>query len=77
VTLNDPMFDECSRALSKKLSSWSDTSPDIIIDKAFVLCLSRLPDEEEKKKFIELFKKDGWYSVATVLLNLDESLTRE
>ena len=61
----------------KKLSSWSDTSPDIIIDKAFVLCLSRLPDEEEKKKFIELFKKDGWYSVATVLLNLDESLTRE
>ena len=77
VTLNDPMFDECSRALSKKLSSWSDTSPDIIIDKAFMLCLSRLPDEEEKKKFIELFKKDGWYSVATVLLNLDESLTRE
>ena len=31
----------------------------------------------EKKKFLELLNKDGWYSVATVLLNLDETLTRE
>ena len=77
VTLNDPMFDECSRAFSKKLSSFSDISSEGIIDKAFMLCLSRLPDKHEKKKFLELLNKDGWYSVATVLLNLDETLTRE
>ena len=77
VTLNDPMFDECSRAFSKKLSSWSHLSSDETIDKAFMFCLSRLPNKDEKKKFLELLNKDGWYSVATVLLNLDETLTRE
>jgi len=52
-------------------------SSDETIDKAFMLCLSRLPNKHEKKKFLELLNKDGWYSVATVLLNLDETLTRE
>jgi len=77
VTLNDPMFDECSRALAEKLSVYGKGKINEGLDHVFMKCLGRIPDKEERIKFQELVKNDGWYSVCVVLLNLDEALTRE
>ena len=77
VTLNDPMFDECSRAFAKKISDFPNLSVSEKIKQAFLICLGRTPAKEELEKFRNLLNVDGWYSVAAVLLNLDEALTRE
>ena len=47
---------------------------------AFRTSLSRDPDAEELKRFLGYAQSGGddpWLSLATVLLNLDETLTRE
>jgi hypothetical protein len=77
VTLNDPMFDECPKTLSKKLSGFGKGKTDEGLDYAFMKCLGRIPNNEERTRFQKLLKSDGWYSVCVVLLNLDEALTRE
>ncbi len=77
ITLNDPMFDECSKALSERLSGFGKGKTDEGLDYAFMKCLGRIPNNEERTKFQDLLKSDGWYSVCVVLLNLDEALTRE
>ena len=77
MTLNDPMFDECSRALAEKLNVYGKGKINEGLDHVFMKCLGRIPDKEERIKFQELVKNDGWYSVCVVLLNLDEALTRE
>jgi len=77
VTLNDPMFDECSKALSERLSGFGKDKTDEGLDYAFMKCLGRIPNNEERTRFQDLLKSDGWYSVCVVLLNLDEALTRE
>lgn len=77
VTLNDPMFDECSRALSNRLADIGENEGDQGLQRVFMLCLGRGPDQEELTRFRVLLKSDGWYAVTVVLLNLDEALTRE
>ena len=77
VTLNDPMFDECSRVIAENLSVYGKGKINEGLDHAFMECLGRIPNNEERIKFQALVKNDGWYSVCVVLLNLDEALTRE
>jgi hypothetical protein len=55
------------------------------IDHAFRLCLSRRPALEERERLLDLLKKElavanestAWTTVSRVLLNLDETITRE
>ena len=50
------------------------------LDFAFKQCLGRLPDRREREQFKHFVATGGntaWLSIATVLLNLDETLTRE
>ena len=79
VTLNDPVFHECAQAFAQRIMA-SDPDTGNRLDFAFQQCLSRLPDRREREQF-HRFVADGgntaWLSVATVLLNLDETLTRE
>ncbi len=81
VTLNDPIFHECAQALARRITrSHPEAGPRL--EFAFRHCLSRPPDEEERKMFLSFAAREGgnkepWVSVATVLLNLDETLTRE
>ena len=81
VTLNDPIFHECAQALARRITR-SHPEPGPRLEFAFRHCLSRPPDEEERKMFLSFAAREGgnkepWVSVATVLLNLDETLTRE
>lgn len=70
--LNDDAFYECAQALAKRLEHRDNP-----IDYAFALCLSRQPSADERKRLNDLLKETDWPTVARVLLNLDETITRE
>ena len=81
VTLNDPIFHECARYFADRIIS-SHSGKHQRLEYAFQTCLSRPPDAEERKMFLTFLAEEGegadrWVSVAAILLNLDETLTRE
>ena len=112
VSLNEPMFVECSQALAAKVLREGGDSEDARLDYACERVLSRRPNDVERAELLGLLRKqrqrfaDGWLNpsqVATgqatppadlppgmtptqlaawtvlsrVLLNLDETITRE
>lgn len=83
--LNDPAFTEFAEGLGRRLSNTTGSDTDRI-QTGFVLCLGRSPKDHELKTLSQLLaterqsglsSTDTWISVARVLLNLDETITRE
>jgi hypothetical protein len=112
VTLNEPLFLECARALALKTLECGGASDEDRLEYAFRRATSRQPDEKETamlltllNKQVERFSPDGakpwdlaasdaanppplpegvspaqaaaWTAVSRVILNLDESITKE
>ncbi|MDG1148806.1 MAG: DUF1553 domain-containing protein [Akkermansiaceae bacterium] len=82
VTLNAPVFVESAEGLAKRLLGEAP-NPKEGLDLAFRLCLGRLPDADEREKFLSFLESHSgpsdlakWQSLSTVLLNLDETITR-
>ena len=82
VTLNAPVFVESAEGLAKRLLS-EPGDQKARLDLAFRLCLGRRPAPAEQIKFLGFLeshpaksKDAAWVSVATILLNLDETITR-
>jgi hypothetical protein len=86
VTLNDPIFVETARALAQRILTEVPQDDVARLDRSFQLCLGRRPDEQERERFLNFLAEQrtryandlpaAWTGVATVLLNLDETLTR-
>ena len=82
VTLNAPVFVESAEGLAKRLVGEASDSKKRL-NLAFRLCLGRLPDADEHEKFLSFLENHSassdfakWQSLSTVLLNLDETITR-
>ena len=82
VTLNAPVFVQSAEGLAKRLLGEAP-DPKERLDLAFRLCLGRLPDADEREKFLSFLESHSgpsdlakWQSLSTVLLNLDETITR-
>jgi len=76
TTLNDEVFVEAAQALAKRLAETpGDNAARLRI--GFRLCLAREPDGFEKDTLATLLQSKDWLTVARVLLNLDETITRE
>jgi mono/diheme cytochrome c family protein len=82
--LNDQGFYEFAQALADRILREGPGNDRQRIAYAFRLCLGRQPNEREQQTLELLLKKqheakalDAWTSVARVLLNLDEFITRE
>ena len=80
--LNDKQFLELARALAERVQDEGPPDPADRIDFAFRLCLARRPSPGETGRLRELLDtepepKEGWLNVCRVLLNLDETITRE
>ncbi len=85
--LNDEAYIECARALAGRLLA--DRALDDIgrIDLAYQLGLARRPTGAERARLVALLEevrseegtseRDAWETVARVVLNLDEFITRE
>jgi hypothetical protein len=82
--LNDQGFFEFAQALAGRILREGPSDDHERIGFAFRLCMGRQPNEREQKTLEHLLQKqheakpvDAWTSVARVLLNLDEFITRE
>ena len=86
VTLNDPIFVEAAKALAQRVLDAGLADDRARMDWAFQTCLSRHPEPAERDQFLAFLERQAkpsptdlpalWASVATILLNLDETLTR-
>ncbi|WP_395731588.1 PSD1 and planctomycete cytochrome C domain-containing protein [Prosthecobacter sp.] len=83
--LNDSAYVEFAQALAARLIKEAKTD-DTRIDRACQLCLSRPPLDHERKALTRLLAAErqanatepqAWQAVARVMLNLDETITRE
>ncbi len=83
--LNDEAFHEFAEAFANRVLQSEIKSDTDRIDYAFRLCLARTPSSSERQRLMDLLKHDSaeanspsaWTAVARVLLNLDETMTRE
>jgi hypothetical protein len=94
--LNDPVYVAAAENFADRIMAHSDTMTwDEQIDQAFMLSLSRRPNDSEREKIRSFFissqestsksvapnsakrVRQAWVQVATVLLNLHETITKE
>ena len=87
--LNDRQFYEFAEALAQRVLKSPAKNEAERIQLAFRLCLARTPNEAEQRRLKELLTQQlksetgtdretsAWITVARVLLNLDETITRE
>jgi hypothetical protein len=83
--LNDEAFDECARALAARVQRDGPPADEARLDYAFRLCLARSPQRTERQRLREVLAQErdrsgpelAWFTVSRVLLNLDETVTRE
>ncbi|MFN3149014.1 PSD1 and planctomycete cytochrome C domain-containing protein [Bremerella sp.] len=82
--LNDPVYVEAAQALAKRIQSEANDLPlKQQLEYAFQLCTARKPNESELAtltNLVKLYPDDAdkaWESVATVLLNLHETITKD
>ena len=76
--LNDPVFFEASRALAERTLREERDGPLERIRHAFRSALARDPTEREMEVLLRYWERRGdWVELASVLLNLDEFITRE
>jgi hypothetical protein len=89
--LNDQQFFEFAGALAKRVVREGGTDDSARLDYAFRLCVSRPPNAKERTRLLALLadlrtttatnpaasEAEAWTTIARVLLNLDETITRE
>jgi hypothetical protein len=83
--LNEPVFAECAKALGQRMFNTNGDSDEPKIVHGFRLATARNPTPEETKILKDLLAKerarghnaDAWTALARVLLNLDETMTKE
>lgn len=89
--LNDRQFFEFAGALAERIQREGDADDVTKLQFAFKLCVSRSPSPDETQRLTNLLQElqapsgsepaataqEAWTTIARVLLNLDETITRE
>ena len=84
--LNDEAYVEAAQAFGKRIKNYSDAKTDEAkLKYAFKLCTSRDPDTRELEILSDILNReraekkakfDEWFTIATVLINMHETITR-
>ncbi len=76
--LNDPVFVEAAGALAKRIEAESKGNFPERLNYAFRLTLGREPTEAESQALRKYWeRRQSWAGLSSILLNLDEFITRE
>jgi len=75
TTLNEPLFLEAAKALAERVAAEPDNTRRL--STLYRRVLSRDPSDSEKAELLPLAERRGWTVVARVVLNLDETITKE
>ena len=83
TTLNEPLFVELAQALADKTLKEGGKTDGDRLTFAFRRCVSRAPDAAERDELLSFLNKQktrgeqaAWTALARVLLNLDETITK-
>jgi hypothetical protein len=83
TTLNEPLFVELAKALADKTLKEGGKTDSERLTFAFRRCVSRAPDAAERDELLSFLNKQkargeqaAWTALARVLLNLDETITK-
>ncbi|MCU1325120.1 MAG: Protein of unknown function (DUF1553)/Protein of unknown function (DUF1549)/Planctomycete [Bryobacterales bacterium] len=77
TTLNEPLFLEAAKALAAKTQAEGGADDTHRLNFMYKRVLSREPSKPEATELLAVAGKHGWTVVARVLLNLDETITKE
>ncbi|MBM3775499.1 MAG: DUF1553 domain-containing protein, partial [Acidobacteria bacterium] len=85
TTLNEPLFLESARALAERALEHGGSSDGERLKYAVRRCLAREPGQQESGELLAFLRKqqerfprlEAWTALARVLLNLDETITKE
>jgi len=84
--LNDPVYVAAARAMAERIRiEQPGSSVPEKLDYAFKLCVARKPTVTEQATLLQLYntqlaastETDAWFSIATTLLNLHETITKD
>ena len=75
--LNDEAFYECADALATRIKRDIGGTESDRVEYGFRRCVFRRPSPDERQRLVDLVQVTDWPTVARVLLNLDETITRE
>ena len=78
--LNDQQYFEFAEVLARKVASHPASTDEQKAEYAFRLCLGRKPSPAESDRLAQILRghaDEKWLMLARVLLNLDETITRE
>jgi hypothetical protein len=84
TSLNDPYFFAAARAMAKRMATEGGASPAEQITYGFRLTVSRKPSHEELERVLTFYNQQlhetpqlALTMVANVLMNMDETITKE
>jgi hypothetical protein len=78
TTLNEPLFVEAAEALARRTLKEGGETDTQRVTYAFRRCVARPPTQQESEVLLKLLNKQhNWTAVARVILNLDETITKE
>ena len=84
TTLNEPLFFEAAEALGRRALKEGGATDSQRVAYAFKLCTAREPDAGEKQDLLVFLERQkqrdaamAWTALSRVLLNLDETITKE
>jgi hypothetical protein len=85
TTLNEPLFVECARALGALALKEGGATDEARLAWTFRRCVARAPTADEAATLLDFLKRQAarlgqdpaWTAVARVILNLDETITKD
>lgn len=77
TVLNEPLFVESARALAARTLAEGGATDRERLNYAMLRTVSRRPTAAEAATLLDFLKRNDWTALARVLLNLDETITKE
>ncbi|HEY3840134.1 MAG TPA: DUF1553 domain-containing protein, partial [Bryobacteraceae bacterium] len=78
TTLNEPLFVDAAKALAERTQKEGGATDADKITFAFRQCVARKPTQQETSVLLKLLNQhQDWTAVSRVILNLDETITKE